>query len=471
MTSTHISCLSSGLAGGNHTIAVSVDDNVGNNGTGSGSFNVDATAPTITNLQPLGTIYTNSTTLKANYADASTGIDTATARIYLDGSATALTGCAVTGASINCPVTGLADGAHTFRVDITDNTGNTASDSGGAFSVSMQNYYYSWYDYDNSTTRLFIFDPDASYTPSQAWLSCTGCWDSSRTRTALADRDNDGRVELNVFYDYRNNTGSLFVFDPALGYEPELKWTSCSGCWDFSRFKVVTAADQLGAGLTEFYVLYGYDGDNTGLFTFDPATGAEGRVWLSGPGNWDWSRTRVLTAADYDGDATRELAVLYDYGNANTGIFIFDPDEWSTPGYMPDRVWLSGPGDFETRRSKVTVADQNNDGRGEIVILYDYSNATTGILTVNPAQWSSPGYVPNRRWLSNAGTMDWSHATFLSGADQNGDGVTELAILYNYGGGNTGILQIDPGTNPAHTPGPVWLSNGGGWDFSHTRPV
>ncbi|MEK7816847.1 MAG: hypothetical protein AAB281_01170 [Actinomycetota bacterium] len=238
---------------------------------------------------------------------------------------------------------------------------------------------------------------------------------------------------------------------------------------------MVTAADQIGTGVTDTVALYTYGNDNTGLFRFNPEA-AQGyemeRKWLSGAGNWDWNRSEVLAAANYDNDATTEIAILYDYGSANTGIYVFDHDMWAVEGYPPARVWLSGPGNLEFPRSKITVGDQNNDGKGEIALFYNYGNATTGLFLFNPAQWSTPGYLPALAWYSGAGNWDWNRSSVLSSADQEDDGKTELAVLYDYGGATTALFLFDPDAIPtAYSPASKWQSGAGNWNWGLTKPI
>ena len=125
---THISCPATGVPAGAHTITVNVSDNAGNAGSGTGSFNVDQTAPTVGGLAPTGTINTSSTTLTATYADAAAGINSATATITLD--TVVVTGCSGTATGIDCPVTGLANGTHNMSVSVADNAGNTGTTTG-----------------------------------------------------------------------------------------------------------------------------------------------------------------------------------------------------------------------------------------------------------------------------------------------------------------------------------------------------
>ncbi|MBI5870348.1 MAG: hypothetical protein HZB44_05230, partial [Actinobacteria bacterium] len=127
-----VSCPASGLAEGAHNITVSVTDNAGNTGTGTGSFTVDTAAPSVTNVLPSGTITTTSATLSAYFSDATSGLNTATAVLRLDGSA--VTGCTTTASGISCPTTGLAQGAHSLSVSVADNAGNVGSNT-GSFTV------------------------------------------------------------------------------------------------------------------------------------------------------------------------------------------------------------------------------------------------------------------------------------------------------------------------------------------------
>jgi beta propeller repeat protein len=92
----------------------------------------DTVAPVITAAGPGGIIDTTSTTLTAAYADGETGIDTGTVAVSLDGNPAA---CSVDESGASCPVSGLADGAHTMTVDVSDVAGNPATTWSGGFTV------------------------------------------------------------------------------------------------------------------------------------------------------------------------------------------------------------------------------------------------------------------------------------------------------------------------------------------------
>jgi hypothetical protein len=108
------------------------------------------------------------------------------------------------------------------------------------------------------------------------------------------------------------------------------------------------AGDFNGDGRAEIGAFYNYDGARTRLFVFDNVAGAAtGRqAWDSGPGAWDWNRTKPV-AGDYNGDGRAEIATFYTYDNAQTRLFVFD----NVAGTATARqAWDSGPGNWDGNR-------------------------------------------------------------------------------------------------------------------------
>ena len=130
----NISCLVEEVPDGLHTFSISVNDNAGDTGYALDNFSVDVDGPVISQVSPSGPINTSSTTITANYTDKSSGINAATASVYLDGGSNHLAGCTVTAESVSCPASGLASGPHTCEVMVMDRAGNQSIAS-GSFSV------------------------------------------------------------------------------------------------------------------------------------------------------------------------------------------------------------------------------------------------------------------------------------------------------------------------------------------------
>lgn len=141
--------------------------------------------------------------------------------------------------------------------------------------------------------------------------------------------------------------------------------------------------DNDGDGRTELVTFYNYDNANTTLWQFDSAdTGfaAPRLAWSSGTGNWEWSRSRI-TRTDYDGDGKTELAIIYNYGGANTGLWLFDPTD--TGFAAPRSTWSSGAGNWEWLRSKIANGEHFKPRTSLISITLLEVNLSTQTLIVH----------------------------------------------------------------------------------------
>ncbi len=132
-TADSVSCPATGISQGVHNISVDVADIAGNHGVAGDSFMVDTVSPAVETVTPSGAIPSTDATIAVAYTDADSGVNAATATVTLDG--LTLSGCTATAASVSCPVSGLAVGAHAIGGHVADHAGNTAAIS-GSFSVS-----------------------------------------------------------------------------------------------------------------------------------------------------------------------------------------------------------------------------------------------------------------------------------------------------------------------------------------------
>jgi hypothetical protein len=111
-------------AGVSYTVSVTVADKAGNVGTASSTFQLEGTAPTISNTSPTGTVETVDVAVSANYSDAGSGIDQSSAVMKVDGVVVPATPSA---SGISYQATGLLAGDHTVYVEVADQFGNVGS--------------------------------------------------------------------------------------------------------------------------------------------------------------------------------------------------------------------------------------------------------------------------------------------------------------------------------------------------------
>src|SRR5207247_6503067 len=82
--------------------------------------------------------------------------------------------------------------------------------------------------------------------------------------------------------------------------------------------------------------------------------------WQSGAGNWRWANSQVITG-DFEGDKNDDIAVLYDYGNDDTGLWVF---QGTANGIAaPSRRWRSGAGNWRWANAKPVAGDFDGNGR------------------------------------------------------------------------------------------------------------
>ncbi|MHB1391010.1 MAG: hypothetical protein ACYCXF_07255 [Thermoleophilia bacterium] len=112
------------LTEGPHSFVIKAEDRAGNVGIGTGSFQVDLTAPSVTITSPAGTVSATGAVLEADLADSGSGIDPGTASVWLD-SWLPVIGCTASASHVSCPLPGLSVGHHTVTVSVSDITQHT----------------------------------------------------------------------------------------------------------------------------------------------------------------------------------------------------------------------------------------------------------------------------------------------------------------------------------------------------------
>ncbi|MGW0121109.1 transglycosylase family protein [Streptomyces sp. NPDC003327] len=213
-----------------------------------------------------------------------------------------------------------------------------------------------------------------------------------------------------------------------------------------------TTGDFNGDGKDDVAVLYdngqGTDGlYRTAVWTFTSTGTGFGppvRKWdnvSTAFGSWNWDRSKV-TAGDYNGDGKDDLGVLYDSGVSQTGAHatvLWTLTSTGTDFANPVKRWdnTAVADSWTWDRSKVTSGDFNGDGKDDVGILYDNGRDTDG--TYRTALWSltstGSGFTAARKWdnvSTGTGSWNWDRSKLLAG-DFNGDGKSDVGVLYNNG--------------------------------------
>ncbi|MEV7130966.1 FG-GAP-like repeat-containing protein [Streptomyces sp. NPDC093260] len=311
-----------------------------------------------------------------------------------------------------------------------------------------------------------------------------------QAQVTAGDFDGDGKADVAALYDYGKDAqghslASLWIFnsDGTSLRAPRVVWDNDTS-WNWSS-STLTSGDYNGDGKSDIGVLYNYgegaDGKNRTKLWLFTSTGSDFQapkiVWDSGSTSWNWNSSK-LTSGDYNGDGKSDIGVLYNYGQTvdgrnHTGLWAFNS---TGDGFQaPVKVWDSGSDSWNWNASKVSSGDFNGDGKMDVAVLYNYGQAAdgrnqTGLWFAGGADGLSS---PKKVWNSDT-SWNWNASTLTSG-DYNGDGKTDIGVLYNYGqdtdGRNhTGLWTMAGTDTGVAAPKKVWDSTTS-WNWNSSQPV
>ncbi|MFF0967206.1 FG-GAP-like repeat-containing protein [Streptomyces sp. NPDC003703] len=354
--------------------------------------------------------------------------------------------------------------------------------------LSSQSWQAGCLGTDESETRTAALDTRLD--DLNAWIQQVRSLPQQAQVTA-GDFDGDGKADVAALYDNGKDSqgrsaASLWVFrsDGTALRAPRVVWNSDSS-WNWSSSKL-TSGDYNGDGKTDIGVLYNYgqtaDGINrTKLWIFTSSGDGDFTepkiVWDSGSTSWNWDSSK-LTSGDYNGDGKTDIGVLYNYGQTGdgrnrSGLWAFNS---TGNGFQtPVKVWDSGTNSWNWNASKVASGDFNGDGKMDIAVLYNYGQAADG--RNQTGLWFAGGAdglgSPKKVWDSDT-SWNWNSSTLTTG-DYNGDGKTDIGVLYNYGqdaqGRNqTGLWTMAGTATGVAGPKRVWES-ATSWNWNSSQPV
>jgi len=175
---------------------------------------------------------------------------------------------------------------------------------------------------------------------------------------------------------------------------------------------------------------YGWSGSGSDPWSYD-----KGWLWTTNPP----SHTTAVNKFE-------DLATFYDYGSCNTRIHAF-LSTGSSFSYQGSGGWWSSGGYCLSAVKQTIAGDFDGDGDSDIAVVYYYSNAETRVH-VFKSNGTGFVYSGSSGWWGSAGGYNANMVKFAVAGKFNSDNKDDLALFYDYGGGETRIhVLLSTGTS------------------------
>ncbi|WP_083937030.1 FG-GAP repeat domain-containing protein [Longispora albida] len=225
------------------------------------------------------------------------------------------------------------------------------------------------------------------------------------------------------------------------------------------RVKSLTAGDYNGDGKAEMGLLVEQPNGYTALHTlsYNTTTRTFDGLKLAWEAPYWGTGTRFASTGDFNGDGKADLALYYQYSGSHASIFTLNGSADGTLGSFKQQ-WDAPL--WGTGTQSMSAGDFNGDGRSDLALFYHYGGSHVAAFTLTADANGTMGGLYTR-W--NA--PQWGSATkFVKAGNFTGDAKSDLALFYDYGDGRVTAFSLTAGADGGFTAletiwnGPYWGS-------------
>jgi len=239
-------------------------------------------------------------------------------------------------------------------------------------------------------------------------------------------------------------------------FQAQTSWAANNGGWN-DKFKWMSG-DFNADGLTDIAAAWTNDGTNVNInVRQSDGTKFIAKDWALNAA-W-WIDSEQWVAGDFNGDGKTDLALMWPDGSSGTTQVSIVEFTSNGTSFQPQANWGANVVSWNDK-FKWMSGDFNGDGLADIALAWtnDGNNASIKVLQSDGTKFIASDWALNAAW--------WSDNEQWVAGDFNGDGKTDLAVMWPDNSSGTTQVSIVEFTSTGTNFGPQqsWAANNGSWN-------
>ncbi|MEU7835240.1 GH25 family lysozyme [Nonomuraea sp. NPDC049129] len=306
-----------------------------------------------------------------------------------------------------------------------------------------------------------------------------GASDDSSVGQATGDFNGDGRADGVMVYHFADNSiglytsladanGGLQAF--SIGYS-----VPAAAGWDWNAFRLLTG-DFNGDGRSDLAIMYHHTDGSISMHTSLADTNGHlgsfaGSYSVPAAAGWDWNAIRLLPG-DTNGDGRADAVMEYHFADNSIGLYTSLAD--ANGGLQAFSIGYSVPAGagWDWNAFKTVAGDFNGDGRSDLAIMYRHSDGSISMHTSLADTSGHLGSFVGSYSVPAAAGWDWNAIRLLPG-DTNGDGRADAVMEYHFADNSIGLYTSLADANGGLQAFSIGYSvpSGAGWDWNAFKTI